>query len=148
MVEGLTLRLLIIVAFLASFFRHLVIEFGNRPGGRLVTVIAGFRRLDVLFALAFRRLVVVARETLAIDFRMIDVDIAEFNVAVTVGARVAGRRMPGRLCFGHVTVMTSEAGGRYTLEHGALMTFFASYFYVRTHQGKRCELVVEIQINL
>ncbi len=98
--------------------------------------------------LASRRFSIVTGEAVAGDLCMVNVDVTEFGVAVTIGTFIAGLWVADRFGDGHVTVVATKTAGRDPFEHRAFVTLFARHFDVCAEKRKARELVVERQVDL
>jgi hypothetical protein len=146
-IEWLSFGPLIVVAILARFLRHCMIELRNHPRRGLVAIGAVFRGLDMGLALALCGLAVVAGNAIRFDFGMVNVDGCKGRVAVTVYAIVGCLRMLVQFALCHVTIMTTKARCWHAFEHRAFMAGFAGHFLVRAFEWKACKFMVESQVN-
>lgn len=77
------------MAFFARLLRHRMVELGNGPSRRFMTVGASVARLYMALDFACGVFAIVARETFASDRRVINVYFLEAAVAVAIRTVIA-----------------------------------------------------------
>jgi hypothetical protein len=102
----------------------------------------------VALVLASGRFAIVTGKTLALDFRVINVNCAEFRIAMAIGAIIGRFRVLNWLGHRHIAIVATKTRRGHTFEYSAFVALFAGYLDVRTNQRKVCKLVIERKIDL
>lgn len=95
------------------------------------------------FAFACRSFAIVTGEAIALDFRVVNMHIAECRIVMAIGAVVGCLWMIVRFAHCHVAVVATKAGGGHTFEDSAFVALFTGYLDVGTIEREARELVVE-----